>query len=66
MIKRSVRIDNHDTSVSLEQEFWDALHKIAKSKALSINALISQIDKERALDNLSSAIRVFILREVQK
>jgi len=67
--KRSVLISGHATSVSLEQAFWQRLKAIAKARGVSVNALIANIDGERtdadAGDpggNLSSAIRVFVLR----
>lgn len=63
--KRSVDIAGHRTSVSLEPPFWDALTDIAARRNISVNQLIVQIDTERA-GNLSSALRVFVLREAQK
>ena len=60
IIKRSVRIAGHATSVSLEPPFWEALSEIADRRHLSLNALLSQIDAERT-GNLSSAIRLFVL-----
>jgi predicted DNA-binding ribbon-helix-helix protein len=63
--KRSVDIDGHRTSVSIEAPFWDALREIADKKQLSVNQLIAVIDKERA-GNLSSAIRVYVLRAAQR
>ena len=62
--KRSIRIANHLTSVSLEDAFWQELNKIAQKKALSLNQLIAQIDNSRE-GNLSSAIRVFVLQELK-
>ncbi len=59
--KRSVDIDGHRTSVSMEAPFWDALREIADKKSLSVNQLIATIDKDRT-GNLSSAIRVYVLR----
>lgn len=59
--KRSVVIAGHRTSVSLEQEFWGALRQLADDRGLSVNRLIEQIDSDRP-GNLSSAIRVFVLR----
>ena len=58
--KRSVRIAGHDTSVSLEEAFWDALRALAAGRGQSVNALIAEIDRTRT-GNLSSAIRVFAL-----
>ena len=60
IIKRSVRIAGHPTSVSLEPAFWDALCEIAARRGVSLNALLSSIDAERS-GNLSSAIRLFVL-----
>ena len=67
--KRSVMISGHATSVSLEQAFWQRLKAIAKYQGVSVNALIAEIDGERPspdagerAGNLSSAIRVFVLR----
>ncbi|MBX9635095.1 MAG: ribbon-helix-helix domain-containing protein [Magnetospirillum sp.] len=65
MKKRSVLIAGHPTSVSLEAEFWDALKAEAANRGVSINALIEEIDAGRA-GNLSSAIRVFVLNELQR
>ena len=62
--KRSVRIAGHATSVSLEQAFWDSLKEIALQRGISVNALITEIDQSRGA-NLSSAIRVFVLRSVK-
>jgi len=64
-VKRSVRIAGHPTSVSLEPEFWDALKDIAKTRGLSINELVAEIDTGRST-NLSSALRVYVLRSVSE
>jgi predicted DNA-binding ribbon-helix-helix protein len=58
--KRSVTVAGHPTSFSLEEEFWEDLHRIARQRNLSLNALVSSIDASRA-GNLSSALRVFVL-----
>lgn len=60
IIKRSVRISGHPTSISIEPAFWDALREIAALRQLSVSALIATIDAGRD-GNLSSAIRVFVL-----
>jgi predicted DNA-binding ribbon-helix-helix protein len=60
MVKHSVRVAGHATSVSLERAFWEALSEIAAQRHLSLNALLSAIDAERS-GNLSSAIRLFVL-----
>ena len=60
VIKRSVLIAGHRTSVSLEADFWDGLRTIAGDRGASLNRLVTEIDSQRA-GNLSSAIRVFVL-----
>ena len=63
--KRSINIHGHQTSISLEPEFWDALKSIADNKNLSLNKMIALIDDERAPENnLSSAIRIYILKSL--
>jgi predicted DNA-binding ribbon-helix-helix protein len=64
IVKRSVQIAGHRTSVSLEAPFWNALSRIARERGLSVQACIAQIDRERGENNLSSAIRVHILEAV--
>lgn len=63
--KRSVTLAGHRTSLSLEPEFWDALKAAARAESLSLNALIGHIDRERST-NLSSAVRVYLLRRAQR
>jgi len=63
-IKRSVTIAGHATSVTLEPEFWETLKDIASAQGKSINVLISEIDETKSIDNLSSAIRVYILKKL--
>jgi predicted DNA-binding ribbon-helix-helix protein len=65
LTKHSVRIAGHNTSVSLESAFWEALCEIAARRGLSVNALLSQIDAERG-SNLSSAIRLFVLETCRR
>lgn len=60
MEKHTVRIYDHNTSISLESIFWHYLNAIAKDKNISTKQLIEEIDLKRT-GNLSSAIRVFIL-----
>ncbi len=59
--KRSVMIAGHRTSVSLEATFWEALRDIAEARGVSVQALIGTIDAGRGGQNLSSAIRVYVL-----
>lgn len=61
MLKRSLTISGHRTSIALEPEFWDVLDQIAAERNLSISQLIARIDEERDEPNLSSAIRVTAL-----
>jgi predicted DNA-binding ribbon-helix-helix protein len=61
VIKRSIVIAGHRTSVSLEDAFWKALKEIAQARHCSLAELIASIDDGRRTDNLSSAIRVFVL-----
>lgn len=63
--KRSVMIAGHATSVSLENEFWEALRALAAQRGLSLNALVAEIDSARSGRNLSSALRVHVLRALQ-
>jgi predicted DNA-binding ribbon-helix-helix protein len=61
VIKRSIVIAGHRTSVSLEDAFWKALKEIAQARRCSLAELIASIDDGRRGGNLSSAIRVFVL-----
>ena len=65
VVKRSVAIAGHRTSVSLEAPFWQALKEIACRRGASVQQLIADIDAKRGERNLSSAIRVFVLSEVR-
>ena len=62
VLKRSITIRGHKTSVSLEEPFWAALKEIAAAKHVPMHKLISKIDSERLGRNLSSSIRVFVLQ----
>lgn len=66
IIKRSVVIHGHKTSVSLEQPFWDTFRELAEGDRLSTSALLRKVDAERSHANLSSAIRVFVLRRMRE
>ena len=62
VVKRSIVISGHKTSVSLEDTFWEALKEIARQRDASVPGLVSSIELEREqYSNLSSAIRVFVL-----
>jgi len=61
VIKRSVVVAGHKTSVSLEDAFWKGLKEIASERDLTLSELIGAIDSEREYGNLSSALRLFVL-----
>lgn len=69
MIKRSMTIQGHRTSISLEKPFWDCLAQIADQRGIAISAMVAEIDNSRteelmagtAQGGLSSVIRVYIL-----
>ncbi|MBO6560466.1 MAG: ribbon-helix-helix domain-containing protein [Nisaea sp.] len=63
--KRTVTVSGHQTSISLEEAFWEALKEIARKRELSINALVSEVDATRS-GNLSSALRVYVLADLQR
>jgi predicted DNA-binding ribbon-helix-helix protein len=65
--KHSVTLRGHRTSFSLEDEFWNEAVAIARRRGLSIAALLTEIDENRAADsNLSSAIRLHVLQELKR
>jgi predicted DNA-binding ribbon-helix-helix protein len=61
VVKRSIVIAGHKTSVSLEDGFWKGLKEIASGRGLTLSEMVAAIDAERAHGNLSSAIRLFVL-----
>ncbi|HLJ69892.1 MAG TPA: ribbon-helix-helix domain-containing protein [Roseiarcus sp.] len=61
IVKRSIAIAGHRTSISLEDAFWRELKALARRRGRSVSALVAAIDAERKSANLSSAIRVFVL-----
>ena len=77
MRKRSVTIDGHRTSISLEDAFWAELSEIARARSLSLNTLVAEIDHARGTpqssrtggntsSNLSSALRLYVLNDLKK
>ena len=64
-VKRSVQIEGHKTSISLEPIFWDMLRDAAATQGIAINALVARIDEERIKSEtppgLASAIRVWLV-----
>lgn len=61
VVKRSIVIAGHKTSVSLEDAFWRGLKQIAGEREITLSDLVSAIDTDREHGNLSSAIRLFVL-----
>ncbi len=65
VVKRSIAIASHKTSVSLEDAFWKGLKDIAIARQITLSDLVASIDAERRHGNLSSAIRLFVLDHYQ-
>ena len=61
VVKRSIVIAGHKTSVSLEDAFWNGLKEIAGGRDMTLSELVATIDSDRRHGNLSSAIRLFVL-----
>lgn len=61
VVKRSIVIAGHKTSVSLEDAFWKGLKEIASERDLTLSEMVAAIDSERDSSNLSSTIRLFVL-----
>jgi predicted DNA-binding ribbon-helix-helix protein len=64
-LKRSLTIAGHRTSLSLEPEFWQALKTAAESDRKTVTRIVGEIDQARGDRNLSSAIRVWLLRRAE-
>ena len=61
VVKRSVVVADHKTSVSLEDEFWSSMKEIAALQDMTLSEVVSEIHKSRTHENLSSAIRLHVL-----
>jgi predicted DNA-binding ribbon-helix-helix protein len=61
VVKRSIVLGGHKTSVSLEDAFWRGLKEIARSRLMNVSTLVASIDAQRQQGNLSSALRLFVL-----
>lgn len=61
IVKRSVVVAGHKTSVSLEDAFWHALKDIARERSISLRSIVAEIDANRRGGNLSSAVRLYVL-----
>ena len=66
VVKRSIVVGGHKTSVSLEDEFWAALKKIALTHRVTLSDLVGSIDSQRQHGNLSSAVRLFVLNHYRQ
>jgi predicted DNA-binding ribbon-helix-helix protein len=65
IVKRSIVIDGHKTSVSLEDAFWGGLREIAHAQGATLSQTVAEIDETRRQGNLSSAIRLFVLEHTR-
>jgi predicted DNA-binding ribbon-helix-helix protein len=65
MRKRSVALRGHSTSISLEDEFWAELKRIAAERAVPLSTLVAEVDGLRSKGNLSSALRLTVLQDLQ-
>jgi predicted DNA-binding ribbon-helix-helix protein len=61
IIKRSVSLAGHKTSISLEDAFWNCLKDVAESRGVSVSVIVAEIQAQDRQTNLSSAIRLFVL-----
>ena len=61
VIKRSIVVASHKTSVSLEEAFWNGMKEISSARNMTLSELVGEIDENRQQGNLSSAIRLFVL-----
>jgi len=61
VMKRSIVIAGHKTSISLEHDFWTGLKEIARSRGVTLSEMAAFIDTDRQTGNLSSAVRLFVL-----
>ena len=65
IVKHSVVINGHKTSVSLEPAFWSIVREIAATENTTVSAVLRRVDSERQHSNLSSAVRVYVLEHVR-
>ena len=65
IVKRSIVVGGHKTSITLEEAFWTELKAIALTEKMTAAELVTRIDGTREQGNLSSAIRLFVLRHVR-
>jgi predicted DNA-binding ribbon-helix-helix protein len=60
VVKRSIVVGGHKTSVSLEEAFWNSMKEISHERSVTLSELVGEIDTNRQQGNLSSAIRLFV------
>jgi predicted DNA-binding ribbon-helix-helix protein len=65
IVKRSISVGGHKTSVSLEAPFWDGLKEIAERRNLTVSQIVAEIDAHRNQGNLSSTIRLYVLDDAR-
>ena len=61
VINRTIIVDGHKTSITLEDAFWSSLQEIAQAQGATVAHTVTEIDKTRQRANLSSAVRLFVL-----
>src|SRR5437867_9311180 len=66
VVKRSIVVAGHKTSVSLEEAFWNGMKEISGLRNMTLSELVGEIDSNRQQGNLSSAIRLFVLDQDRK
>ena len=66
IIKRSVSLAGHKTSISLEDAFWNYLKDVAETRGVSVSVLVGDIQAQDRQTNLSSAIRLFVLEHARE
>jgi predicted DNA-binding ribbon-helix-helix protein len=64
VVKHAITINGHETSITLEDAFWNSLKEIAHCRRVTLSKLLAKIDETRQ-GNLSSAIRVFVLEHIR-
>lgn len=63
IVRRSITVGKRKTSITLEDEFWDAFRRIAEQRNLGVGELVEAVMRGKQPKNLSSAIRVFVLEQ---
>ena len=66
IIKRSVSLAGHKTSISLEDAFWNYLKEVAERRGVSVSVIVAEIQAQDRQTNLSSAIRLFVLEHARE